>query len=591
MLPASSESHGNVHNMWENEFISFVQKAETVDKVKRPGPVREEFITLKKPKSNAKVKAVSMKELASESSNAQDTIPLKVPTEKNKIPVAQSPALGQSNPELSTSEPMTFHPTMEELANFDDYVAFMETQGAHQAGIARIVPPKEWIARKAGYEPSDIDIMINNPVKQNIAKTPVRGAFTTFAERSVPPFTLPEYRRLATSPKYLTPSHSSYEELEKLYWEQNQDASSPPPIYGADIQTTLTDPDQPVFNMTKLPSLISDMTEQIPGINLPYVYIGMWKATFSWHVEDMDLYGINILHYGAPKTWYCVPPQFGYKLEQLAQKLYPDMADVCYNLLRHKVVMISPELLMINGIPVTKMIHKQGTIIVVFPHAYHSGFNHGFNMAEAVNFAIPRWVDYGKRFRSCLCRNQTREVKFDMDQFMRKLQPDKLDLWKKGEDFGLHPEDPEFMKMYLEDMGVRLELGFITKDEFEELKGDLILKREIAPWFKKKFPLGYTDQLDLLVPEDLSKNPLKEYVGKSQFQDPSDLFQFVSRSKSDGRFYCNLCDKFSHLGRICTRNHVESKHYPNTFSYHCHSCGLTLDTQAKLKYHKKVLHK
>merc|ERR1740137_75858 len=259
--------------------------------------------------------------------------------------------------------------------------------------------------------------------------------------------------------------HSSYEELEQLYWEQHQDPSSPSPIYGADIQASLTDPDQPVFNLTKLPSMISGMAEQVPGIHTPYVYIGMWKATFSWHVEDMDLYAINFLHWGAPKTWYCVPPQFGYKLEQLAHKLYPDMSDACFNLLRHKVVMIGPELLRMNGIPVKKMIHEQGTSMVVFPHAYHSGFNHGFNMAETLNFAIPRWVDYGKRFRGCLCRNQKREVRFDMEQFVEKLQPDKLGMWKKGEDFALHPEDPEFMKKYWKDMGLRLELGFINKEE------------------------------------------------------------------------------------------------------------------------------
>jgi len=394
---------------------------------------------------------------------------------------------------------MTFYPTVEELASFDTYVAYMESQGAHKAGIARIVTPRDWTARKAGYEPSEVDIIIDNPVKQNIAITKVPGAFTTIGDRSIPPFTLSEYLRLATSPKYLTPSHSSYEELEQLYWQHNSDASLPSPIYGADVQASLTDPDQTVFNLTKLPNVLSGMAEQIPGVNLPYLYIGMWKATFSWHIEDMDLYAVNFLHYGAPKTWYCVPPEYGYRLEQLAQKLFPDMTETCFNLLRHKAVMIGPDLLRANGIPVNKLVHEQGTIMVVFPHAYHSGFNHGFNMAESLNFALPRWVDYGKRHRGCLCRNLSSAVKVNMDQFVQKFQPEMFDKWKKGEDFALHPEDPEFMKRYLKDLEMRVELGFIKQTQFEDLKKDLTLKREIAPWFKKKFPVTYTDLLETVV--------------------------------------------------------------------------------------------
>ena len=47
----------------------------------------------------------------------------------------------------------------------------------------------------------------------------------------------------------------------------------------------------------------------ISGITTPFAYIGSWGSHFTWHTEDMDLYSMNILIEGAPKVWYCVPPQ------------------------------------------------------------------------------------------------------------------------------------------------------------------------------------------------------------------------------------------------------------------------------------------
>ena len=47
----------------------------------------------------------------------------------------------------------------------------------------------------------------------------------------------------------------------------------------------------------------------ISGITHPWVYSGMLFSTFCWHVEDILLYSLNYLHWGAPKIWYGVPPQ------------------------------------------------------------------------------------------------------------------------------------------------------------------------------------------------------------------------------------------------------------------------------------------
>lgn len=33
---------------------------------------------------------------------------------------------------------MTFYPTMEEFRNFSRYIAYIESQGAHRAGLAKV---------------------------------------------------------------------------------------------------------------------------------------------------------------------------------------------------------------------------------------------------------------------------------------------------------------------------------------------------------------------------------------------------------------------------------------------------------------------
>ncbi|KAM9660261.1 lysine-specific demethylase 4D-like [Trichechus inunguis] len=321
---------------------------------------------------------------------------------------------------------MTFHPTLEEFKDFNKYVAYMESQGAHRAGLAKIIPPKEWKARQT-YDDVN-DILIATPLQQVASGR--AGVFTQYHKKKKA-MTVGEYRHLANSDKYRTPPHLDFEDLERKYWKNRLYDS---PIYGADISGSLFDENTEHWNLRNL-GTIQDPQERgvvIKGINTPYLYFGMWQTTFAWHTEDMDLYSINYLHFGEPKTWYAVPPEHGRRLERLARALFPGSARACEAFLRHKVALISPTVLRENGIPFSRITQEAGEFMVTFPFGYHAGFHHGFNCAEAINFATPRWVDYGKVASQCSCGEA--RVLFSTDAFVRILQPEHYELWKQGRD-------------------------------------------------------------------------------------------------------------------------------------------------------------
>lgn len=267
-----------------------------------------------------------------------------------------------------------------------------------------------------------------------------QGLYTQFNVQRRP-ITVKEFHQLANSDRFATPKYFDYEDLERKFWKNVTYVS---PMYGADIMGTLTDPDEKCWNINCLGSILDyveqDYGKKIAGVNTAYLYFGMWKTTFAWHTEDMDLYSINYLHFGAPKTWYAIPPEHGRKLEKLANSIFVEQYNECNAYLRHKMTLISPQVLKQNNIPFNKITQEPGEIMITFPFGYHAGFNHGFNCAESTNFATRRWIDYGKRATKCLCRKDM--VKISMETFVKRFQPDRYEKWLIGEDFGCHPEEP-----------------------------------------------------------------------------------------------------------------------------------------------------
>lgn len=71
---------------------------------------------------------------------------------------------------------------------------------------------------------------------------------------------------------------------------------------------------------------------------------------------------------------------------------------------------------------------------------------------------------------------------------------------------------------------------------------------------------------------------------------PEDFEQYIIRNNGQGRIGCQLC-QHTVLNFTDMRNHVESIHFPNTFSYKCPFCDQAFGTNKAFKVHKQRSHK
>ncbi|XP_063063919.1 lysine-specific demethylase 5B-B [Engraulis encrasicolus] len=145
------------------------------------------------------------------------------------------------------------------------------------------------------------------------------------------------------------------------------------------------------------PSVLTHVTADICGMTLPWLYVGMCFSSFCWHIEDHWSYSINYLHWGEPKTWYGAPGYAAEQLEGVMRKLAPELFETQPDLLHQLVTIMNPNTLMSYGVPIYRTNQCAGEFVITFPRAYHSGFNQGFNFAEAVNFCTTDWMPLGRQ--------------------------------------------------------------------------------------------------------------------------------------------------------------------------------------------------
>lgn len=175
---------------------------------------------------------------------------------------------------------MVFRPTWEEFKDFSKYIEYIESQGAHRAGLAKvsrggvyidqgwgethnsaliisnintsviililtpflqIIPPKEYVPRKGSYDIEDLNVTIPAPICQVV--TGKQGIYQQINIQKKA-MCVKEFKELAESDRYKPPKHDDHDDLERKYWKNVTYVS---PIYGADVSGTITDSDVKVI--------------------------------------------------------------------------------------------------------------------------------------------------------------------------------------------------------------------------------------------------------------------------------------------------------------------------------------------------------
>ncbi|KAL3150355.1 hypothetical protein ABBQ32_000197 [Trebouxia sp. C0010 RCD-2024] len=329
-----------------------------------------------------------------------------------------------------------YSPSPADLSSpFEKFIQKIEgDSGKH--GICKITPGEMWKPCRQGYQGQDGDRVIGGIEQQFTKDSMVRGVYVAGCWLLVAGCWLyngsfPQLKRQSVKafqseaeqvriPRSRGDVQDFLPGLEEAYWK----GISGKIIYGADNEGSLFDKDIKEWNPANLDSCLSrgiaadPSGQKVKGVNTPYLYYGSWKSTFAWHTEDAELHSVNYLHYGAPKVWYCVAPKDKRKMDNfLANKLSAQHGQ-CKDFMRHKTIMIKPEVLVENHIPVQKVVQYPGDFIINFPGAYHAGFNTGFNCAESTNFATPAWIEHGALAGYCKCSPGEQSVRLDMRLFL-----------------------------------------------------------------------------------------------------------------------------------------------------------------------------
>ena len=119
-----------------------------------------------------------------------------------------------------------FTPTLEEFYDFPAYIRKIEAEGAHLAGICKVIPPGGWFEREYDLSGPLGKMMVTKPIRQYMSGK--QGAFTLNIEEKKD-MTVAEFKDYCEQHSY---DCESLPDRERQFWRMNSAVSNDPPLYG-----------------------------------------------------------------------------------------------------------------------------------------------------------------------------------------------------------------------------------------------------------------------------------------------------------------------------------------------------------------------
>eukprot|EP01091_Cochliopodium_minus_P017657 TRINITY_DN6971_c0_g1_i1.p1 TRINITY_DN6971_c0_g1~~TRINITY_DN6971_c0_g1_i1.p1 ORF type:complete len:600 (-),score=121.11 TRINITY_DN6971_c0_g1_i1:27-1826(-) len=268
-------------------------------------------------------------------------------------------------------------------------------------GVCVIIPPKDkgaWIPISTNFKNIDPNKLMINVNEQNFDRVKQDKSIKIISSSSLSKFIDQSHK----NKQLIFKGEASVKEIEKKYFETVRTGTKYTTIGSEEITTPSeftyfpTKKELPVteyafkWNLKVLRESNCFMQRHSKerlekGEHDTIVNFGSVLYSYNWTIEQDALYLLEYLHYGDPKIWYVVPPQYLAKAEELLNSKIGSS--------NSQVKVVNPSFLLENKIPVYRYVQEPGQFIILLPFTIYAKVDTGFNCSEKLSVCFPNWYE------------------------------------------------------------------------------------------------------------------------------------------------------------------------------------------------------